>query len=154
MAAPDKLAWILSEFSGAGISGACVSPAGIEEAPSEPGAYVLCLRLAARMSINIPSPPAGRLDTGWYLYAGSAHGNGGIRARLKRHFKSTKKLHWHIDRLTVNADQIAALASIDRSECQLVDELLKSNRFSIALAGFGSTDCRICESHLLRSRAM
>ena len=154
MTALDMGEWFLSELSGAGISGACVSPAGIEEAPSDPGAYLLCLRLTIRMSINIPSLPAGRPDTGWYLYAGSAHGNGGIQARLRRHFKSTKKLHWHIDRLTVNADQIAALASIDRSECELVDELLKSNCFSIALAGFGSTDCRICESHLLRSLAM
>jgi len=152
--APDKLEWFLSEFSSAGISGAWVSPAGIEDAPSEPGAYVLCLRLGARMSIDIPSLPAGWLDTGWYLYAGSAHGSGGIRARLRRHFQTTKKLHWHIDRLTVNADQVAALASVDGGECELVDELLKSNRFSIALAGFGSTDCRNCESHLLRSLAM
>ena len=154
MTAPDMIEWFRSGFSSAGISGAWVSPAGIEEAPSEPGAYVLCLRLGARLSIDIPSLPAGCLASGWYLYAGSARGSGGIRARLRRHFRSTKKLHWNIDRLTVNAGQFAALASADHSECELVDELLKSNRFSIAPAGFGSTDCRLCESHLLRSLAI
>ena len=56
---------------------------------------------------------------------------------------------WHIDWLTAHAVKMAALAVADGRECELVGKLLNSLRFKVAAAGFGSTDCRLCESHLL-----
>jgi Uri superfamily endonuclease len=72
-----------------------------------------------------------------------------IRSRVKRHFRFDKKAHWHIDWLTVRAVEMLALAVADGHECELVEKLLKSPKFKVAAAGFGSTDCRLCESHLL-----
>ena len=113
------------------------------------GAYIMCLHLPSLVEIADPRLPISWLATGWYFYVGSARGSGGIRARLKRHFQADKRLHGHIDQLTANADQIAALALVDDRECELVDKLLKSGRFSIPVAGFGSSDCRRCASRLL-----
>jgi Uri superfamily endonuclease len=138
-----------TDFANAGLSGVWVMPAGIADAPPVHGAYIVCLQLAVDVEINLPRLPSSRLAPGWYVYVGSAWGSGGIRSRLKRHFKRAKSVHWHIDRLTVNTDRIAALALVDCSECDLVDKLLRSNRFTVAMAGFGNSDCRQCESHLL-----
>ncbi len=88
---------------------------------------------------------------GWYFYVGSARGSGGIRARVRRHFRHKKTAHWHIDRLTKEAVEMVALAVADGHECELSGKLLKSRRFKVAAADFGSTDGRICESHLLNT---
>ena len=40
------------------------------------------------------------LAAGQYAYVGSAHGPGGLRARVGRHLRAEKPLHWHIDYLT------------------------------------------------------
>lgn len=58
--------------------------------------------------------------------------------------------HWHVDRLTVAAARIAALPVVGGGECGLVGLMLRSPGFEVALAGFGNTDCRACETHLLR----
>ena len=58
-------------------------------------------------------------------------------------------MHWHIDRLTVDAVETAVLAVMDGNECQLVSQLIDSEGFTVAVLGFGCTDCRSCESHLL-----
>ncbi|WP_338468594.1 DUF123 domain-containing protein [Novosphingobium sp. ZN18A2] len=87
---------------------------------------------------------------GWYAYAGSAKGPGGIGARLARHFRKDKRIHWHVDRLTVAAADFAALALPDGTECAIVRGLEGTGRFAHALKGFGSSDCPRCRSHLLR----
>ncbi len=87
---------------------------------------------------------------GIYLYAGSAHGPGGIRARCSRHFRREKKLHWHVDWLTHRATSIQAAAFFDKSECDLVDEILRSGRGDCPIKGFGSSDCMHCMAHLIR----
>lgn len=114
------------------------------------GAYLVILRLTS--GLTLPSFPGGAVNmpAGRYLYAGSAWGGGGIRARLARHFREEKKLHWHIDRLSLAAATLTGLAVPGGRECDLVESLLKSGRFRIAVPGFGSSDCRRCESHLLR----
>jgi Uri superfamily endonuclease len=147
---PADICWQLhTDFADAGLSGVWVLPYEIAEAPASHGAYIVCLRLQVDVEIRIPRLSPSRLASGWYFYVGSAWGSGGIRARLKRHFKRSKSVHWHIDRLTVNADQVAALALVDCCECDLVGKLLRSCHFRVAMFGFGSSDCRQCESHLL-----
>ncbi len=124
-------------------------PENLNDMPAVPGAYVLILRLArpvravTRRSIDCSIPP------GWHVYAGSARGPGGIRARLMRHFRNDKAVHWHIDRLTLVAEELAAIAVEGGAECDLVGRLLRSGRYRAAVSGFGNTDCRCCETHLL-----
>jgi Uri superfamily endonuclease len=89
-------------------------------------------------------------DSGWYAYAGSAQGRGGIGARLARHFRKEKKPHWHIDRLTILADAMFALAMQGTTECEIVARLNRTGRFATPQLGFGSSDCRQCEAHLLK----
>ncbi|MCP5395844.1 MAG: GIY-YIG nuclease family protein [Sphingomonadaceae bacterium] len=92
---------------------------------------------------------AATLPPGTYIYAGSANGPGGMRARLRRHFRKDKALRWHVDELSVRASSMAALAIEGGSECAIVEALLASGRFTIPLPGFGSSDCKACAAHLL-----
>ncbi len=137
------------DIAAAGVSGFWVTQGEIERVPDFGGAYVLVLRLDETIHIEFPRVASDQLMPGWYLYAGSARGSGGVRARVQRHFRYDKTTHWHIDRLTVHAVEMAALAVVDGHEYELVGKLLKSQCFVVATAGFGSTDCSLCESHLL-----
>jgi Uri superfamily endonuclease len=116
--------------------------------PDAKGAYALVLRLdaPARFSRGRTSD---LIAAGWYAYAGSAYGPGGLRGRLRRHFRSDKALHWHVDHLTTVASRIFAVAIEDGSECRIAARLLESGRFRYGPAGFGSSDCPTCPSHLL-----
>ena len=110
----------------------------------EKGSYVLLIGLPTEQTIVI-----GRLNTvqfsrGYYAYVGSAMR--GFEARLNRHLRKDKKLHWHIDKLL----QRAAITSIilceteDRTECVIARAF--SRQFD-AVLGFGCSDCK-CRSHL------
>lgn len=111
------------------------------------GAYMLLLTLDRPVEIA-RGRVAGRLAPGAYVYAGSARGAGGIAARLGRHFRRDKPIHWHVDELTAMAG-LTALALPDGSECAIVARLIDSVGFGSALPGFGSSDCRRCPAHLL-----
>ena len=73
-----------------------------------------------------------------------------LSARLARHQRKTKKLHWHIDYLTAKADRIIALPirSSERLECRIAEAL--SGILEAGPRGFGSSDCR-CATHLFFS---
>jgi len=73
-----------------------------------------------------------------------------LGARLRRHFRADKKLHWHIDHLTTVADGMSAIAVRDGSECGLAAVLSRSGTFRYAAERFGSSDCNSCPSHLLQ----
>ena len=114
-----------------------------------PGAYVLLMHLPVCVPFARRNIAAGTLS-GWLVYVGSARGGGGIGARLRRHFRKDKAVHWHVDELTNVAARMIALAVPGGTECAIVDRLIRSGLFETALAGFGSSDCRRCEAHLLR----
>ena len=116
------------------------------EAPTRPGAYLLLITLPAPLTVTLPRQRQATLPSGRYLYAGSAHGPGGLRARLARHMRPDKKPHWHIDRLTKAGTIEGAWTVPDGRECALVAALAF---LPVPLPGFGSTDCRCCASHLL-----
>ena len=117
--------------------------------PSEPGAYLLLLTLPGEVPLDITAVRGRSLPSDHYLYAGSARGPGGLRARLARHLRREKKPHWHIDRLTVTAERIRAFPFPGAQECTLVETLLESGCYHHPLPGFGSSDCRTCASNLL-----
>lgn len=135
-----------------GIMAPVVTKDTIDRTPSSAGAYVLIVEIISPITVTLPQREQSTLAPGLYFYVGSARGPGGIRARLRRHFEKTKKLHWHIDRLTVRATHVAALAVEGGDECALGRALLDSGRYQIAMPGFGSSDCRTCDSHLLHAR--
>lgn len=117
--------------------------------PIAKGAYLLLLELGAELPLAIRKFQHDTLPAGLYLYAGSARGPGGLKARLRRHLRADKKPHWHIDRLANAATRMTAFAIPDGRECALVQSLLESEQYHHPLPGFGSSDCRICTSHLL-----
>lgn len=117
--------------------------------PVTGGAYALILHLEQAVAVDLPKLSAQPIAPGWYLYAGSAYGPGGLRARLARHFKPNKKTHWHIDRLTNICAPAAALSMPGGCECAIAAELAAGQAFGFVAAGFGASDCRQCPSHLL-----
>ena len=119
------------------------------DAPASGGAYALILRLEQAVTVDLPRLAAEPIAPGWYLYAGSAYGPGGLRARLARHFKPNKKTHWHIDRLTSICAPAAALSVPGGHECAVAADLAAGQAFAFAVTGFGASDCRQCRSHLL-----
>ena len=121
-----------------------------ESLPSAPGAYLLLARLAMPLSLRIRTLPPVVLAAGRYVYAGNARGPGGIRARVGRHLRRGKRFHWHIDHLTEAAAGLQAIAVPGGDECALLGALLAAGDCEVAVAGFGSTDCRACRGHLLR----
>jgi Uri superfamily endonuclease len=116
------------------------------EAPALPGAYLLLVLLQAPLTVALPQRRAAILQPGRFLYAGSARGPGGLRARLARHQRTDKKRHWHIDRLTLAGTVQGAWIVPGGGECAMVAALA---HLPAPLPGFGSSDCRCCTSHLL-----
>ena len=127
---------------------------GLDDAgalPRSKGAYALVILLDTRVEVR-PRGIELVLAPGDYVYAGSAYGPGGLRARVSRHFRRDKPLRWHVDPLTIAARQICAITVEDGSECEIVARLIRSGAFQPALTGFGSSDCRTCTTHLLAAR--
>lgn len=136
----------------AGLAGKVWRAGDAANLPRVSGAYILLIKVRSQLSIGYGKRSA-VLAPGWYIYAGSANGPGGLRARLGRHFKKAKPVRWHVDQLTIT-NEVRAIAMPGWSECALVAALCKSGRFSPPLEGFGSSDCRTCESHLLEFTAL
>ena len=90
--------------------------------PAAPGAYALLLALPRAVAApeRLGDAPLG---PGLYVYAGSARGPGGIRARVARHARRGKPRHWHVDRLTEAGRVTAAVAIPEGRECAIVETL-------------------------------
>ena len=116
--------------------------------PDAPGAYALILRLARETRLDIRTLGRPVLPAGLYLYAGSARGPGGIRARVARHLRRNKAPVWHIDRLTEAARVERVIAFPGGRECAIADFAL-AHGARTPIPRFGATDCRRCEAHLL-----
>ncbi len=109
--------------------------------PAVAGAYALIIALDAG---------SGSLAPGRYIYAGSAWGPGGIRARVRRHLRTTKSIHWHVDRLTFAGDVAEVITLPGGRECAIVAAIRDLPSITVPEPGFGSSDCRGCPAHLLR----
>ena len=116
--------------------------------PADPGAYALVLRLARETRLDIATLDRPLLPAGLYLYAGSAWGHGGIRARVGRHLRRGKARVWHIDRLTEEAAVEEVIAFPGNRECAIAD-LAIAHGARVPIPRFGASDCRKCEAHLL-----
>ncbi len=122
--------------------------------PPSPGIYALVISIHTTQTVTV-----GRLGDivfkkGIYVYAGSAKGSGGLKARLARHLSRTKRIRWHIDYLLlqkdVNISAIAYITTYIEPECIIIRRLVKIG-FEAYPIGFGSSDCKHnCSSHLVK----
>jgi Uri superfamily endonuclease len=116
--------------------------------PAVPGTYVLWLHIAQQVSVRVGKLGTITIPPGMYAYVGSAHGPGGLRARVQRHMRPDKPIHWHIDAVTalVPVKAIWFEPSPERLECVWARTLAALPGVTAPCPGFGSSDCR-CESH-------
>lgn len=117
---------------------------------SSKGTYALVLHLEGREEITVGKLGTFGFPAGYCLYVGSALGPGGLEARLARHRRRDKKLHWHIDYLLEHAQlvEVWSAASTDKLECLWAQAAQEIAGGEIPVPGFGSSDCR-CLSHLI-----
>jgi Uri superfamily endonuclease len=115
---------------------------------SEVGSYVLFIAVAEHVDLRIGRLGSIALAPGLYAYSGSALR--GLRARLGRHLRTEKKMHWHVDYLLAVATTVAVWVheGPERLECAAVLALLSLAASTCPVAGFGSSDCR-CQNHLV-----
>jgi Uri superfamily endonuclease len=123
--------------------------------PDQPGTYVLILHLLHRATIDVGRLGRFQFPAGWYAYAGSAHGPGGLAARIARHLRSPKPLHWHVDYLRAEAqpDQVWYAVGTGKRECTWAEALSGLPGASIPVPRFGASDCR-CPAHLVHFSAL
>lgn len=118
---------------------------------SIPGTYALILRSSRKSRISVGRAGEIEFRRGFYIYIGSAFGPGGVRARVNRHCRRTKKNHWHIDYIREFLALEGAIVSydLDRLEHNWAQALCTSGRL-LAVPGIGCTDCG-CTTHLFFS---
>jgi sugar fermentation stimulation protein A len=117
----------------------------IEREARDRGNYLLLLKLSKSRKISIGKLGEISFKPGYYVYVGSAMAN--LSARLERHRRLRKTLHWHIDYLRAQAEFQAVLPirSSLSLECLLAQGIKNISDWSCP--GFGSSDCD-CPSHL------
>jgi Uri superfamily endonuclease len=108
------------------------------------GSYVLIITLDRPRRVEVGALGEIDVPAGAYAYVGSAMG--GLNARIARHLRDDKRLHWHIDYLLQHAEvaEVVRVESDERLECRIATGL--AERLPV-LDGFGSTDCA-CAGHL------
>ncbi|MFW5868137.1 MAG: GIY-YIG nuclease family protein [Armatimonadota bacterium] len=108
------------------------------------GSYVLIISLDRPRRIEVGA--LGEIDfpAGAYAYVGSAMG--GLDARIARHLRDDRRLHWHVDYLLQHAEvvHVVRVESDERLECRIATGL--AERLPV-VDGFGSSDCA-CAGHL------
>ena len=112
--------------------------------PEEKGTYILHARLNQSKRLEVGRLGEFDLVPGFYAYVGSAHGSGGLRARIQQHLESTADPHWHIDYLLRWAVPVEVWYAIaDRKlEQDWAEFLEQSPMFHAAIARFGASDYR------------
>ena len=58
---------------------------------ASPGAYLLLVKLRNVTFVKLPNRPSVPLLPADYIYAGSANGPGGLKARVSRHMRRGKR---------------------------------------------------------------
>jgi Uri superfamily endonuclease len=120
--------------------------------PPSCGVYVLHLCVSRSQLLAVGCLGRPNLPVGHYFYVGSAHGAGGLRARVGRHLRGAGALHWHIDYLRAVSKVRAVFYTVtDRMlECTWSQALAQLPRAFIPVPHFGASDCQLgCSAHLI-----
>lgn len=109
------------------------------------GDYMIVLHLPDESDIEIGAKGRIYFARGYYVYVGSAKKH--LAARLARHKRKRKKMHWHIDYLRKYAEVTAVIPirTADDLEHDLAAAVGMIAQWQIQR--FGCTDCS-CPSHL------
>ena len=120
-----------------------------------PGTYALILSASHKKFIAIGKLGYLQLQSGFYIYIGSAFGPGGLKARIAHHCRKPARPHWHIDYLasTIALKEIWYTFDPVHREHQWAYTISNIRGASVPLTGFGSSDCR-CRSHLFFFKSM
>jgi sugar fermentation stimulation protein A len=114
------------------------------------GTYALFLDMDEELVARVGTLGILRFGPGVYVYAGSARR--GLEARLARHARRRKVVHWHVDTLTTGPGCLVVGAMTfgpgGPSECGIVEILLGIEGITLGHPSFGSTDHR-CAGHLV-----
>jgi Uri superfamily endonuclease len=118
---------------------------------SDPGTYALLLHAPRACSVEVGALGTLAVQPGPHVYVGSALGSGGVRARVRRHARSEKSLHWHIDyvRAVMRLDAVWVTYDAARRECDWATEVRALPEAMVPLDGLGASDCS-CSAHLVR----
>lgn len=125
--------------------------------PSSPGNYVIAAVLHNEKSLEFKVFGLCRLPAGAYFYCGSAHGPGGLKARVERHLRKGIKKFWHFDQLKdfIDIRQVWWQLDVLNNECGIAQFIATQEGVSIPMPGFGASDCRNgCQAHLLQHADM
>jgi Uri superfamily endonuclease len=115
------------------------------------GCYSLVINLASAKTLQIGKLGTAVFPKGVYVYTGSAMIS--LAARLQRHCRSNKKLHWHIDYLLASRgariDTILVYPPARHQECRQNQRIGAQPGAGVILKNFGASDCKTgCSSHL------
>lgn len=115
------------------------------------GCYQLKIKINKNLTLKIGALGICHFAKGNYVYTGSAMKN--LSQRLARHQSTDKKLHWHIDYLLANQEvklvEVVSYPSEIEEECQHNQRLINEGA-ETPILGFGSSDCKVCPSHLVK----
>jgi|GEM_PF-712377 len=117
--------------------------------PNQPGTYLLVLACRHARCVQIGRLGRVRLEPGYYLYVGSALGPGGLRPRVRHHWRKAAQPHWHCDYLRRACVPVAVwfLTGPRRLEHAWARRLAQLPPVTVPLRGFGASDCT-CAAHL------
>ena len=102
------------------------------------GLYLAVLELKTATAVEIGALGTFDFKPGFYTYIGSAQV--GLAKRMRRHKRTRKRLHWHIDYLRNAVDSVTTFAIRGATEeSALADDVARlGRRFP---RNFGATDC-------------
>ena len=114
------------------------------------GTYALVMACSSDPKVAVGKLGSLRLQSGFYVYVGSAFGPGGLKARIARHRQISSRFHWHIDYLLnnkkVELTSIYTIESGEQLECRIAKRVA---RHGTPVPRFGCSDCK-CTSHLYK----
>lgn len=118
-----------------------------------PGTYCLVMQVHKYSLIEAGSLGQLEVPPGYYLYAGSAFGPGGLAGRLAHHLRLAERMHWHVDALRHVGQVVEIWLTQDPRRLEhdwymgltLAFEAVPGGQ--TPFPGFGSSDCA-CPAHL------
>ena len=119
--------------------------------PSQPGSYALVFEISREVEVLVGRAGTHLFPAGTYIYAGSAQGSGGLRARIGHHLRSTSRPHWHLDYVLPYATARCCYYTVSqiKMECEWSRRLAGLPGARVVAPGFGSSDCKAgCLAHL------
>lgn len=113
------------------------------------GTYVVIAGLEIEKYIRVGKIGTFCFQPGFYAYAGSAFGPGGLMSRIMHHIRISSKPHWHMDYFRREAKICEIWLCYDQKPLEHVfaDTFLAMDSCSVPAKRFGSSDCK-CISHL------